>query len=296
VEDGLRDEYVWSLGFDPLDRTHNTMLAGTRSGGIYQSRDRGLSWFPMPILMTAETRVLDVQDIEFQGKRAFAASSAGVLYRPHPRSGWRTAFPGDRISDLAAGASGYRRVYAAGERGLYRTVSGGRRWEALPISVRAPHSVVLETVGEDGRHHLWVSEHGRGLYRVSTTVTAVPGPNPNSASLSWTEDDADEIRGYLLHYGRDPDRFRGRGAKEGVSPIRLKAVTNATLTGLDFTTKPVYVALQAIGRNGRRGPMGLPLAIQLEPSAPDPVPLPGGNGGDDVPRVHLMEKPRLPEP
>jgi hypothetical protein len=294
TDQGLRDEYVWSVAFDPTDPTHNTLLAGTRSAGLFESRDRGHSWRPAPILMSSLAPTLDVQDIAFLGKGAFAASSAGVLYRPHPRTAWRTAFPGDRISDLASGASGVRRVYAAGERGLYRSRNLGRRWEALPISVEPPHSVVLETVSADGRHHLWVSEHGRGLYRVSTTITAEPGDDPQSAVLSWTEDDAEQIGGYLLYYGRDPDRLRGRNASEGRSPIRLEAGTSATLSGLDLTGRPLYVALRAIGRNGQKGPLGLPLRIQFEPEPPAPGP--GGSGGPTEPLMHLMEKPRLPEP
>ena len=260
VPQGLIDEYVWSLAFDPLDLTHDTMLAGTRSGLIFESFNRGLSWGPSPAAVTPEfaTELRDIRDFAFLGTRSYAASAAGVLTRKLPGAPWIASLSGERVADLAAGASGDRRVYAAGESGLHRTTDAGFTWETLPLTPQPPYRVVMETTSRDGRHHLWVPDAGRGLYRVSTTMTARPGVSPISVIVEWSEDDA--VPGYLLHYGTDPDLLGGTGALEGPSPIALGPVTLATLSGLDLSAGPVYVVLESTDGIST-GPRGLPLAL-----------------------------------
>ncbi len=263
---GLTDEYVWSLAFDPSDPTGDRILAGTRSGAIFESFDRGATWGPSPTTLPQafEALLRDVRDIVFAGPRGWAASRAGVLVRNQPSQPWRESLSGDRIARIAAAATGTKRVYAAGASALHRTRDGGTTWEALPVVPTPPYGAVLETMSRDGRHHLWLPDHAAGLYRISTTVTARPGASTTQVVLEWSEDSAQPpLAGYEIHYGGDPDTLKGRGASEGNSPIVIGNGTSATLSGLDFAAGPVYVALKAFDNLGRRGPMGLPLKIDF---------------------------------
>jgi hypothetical protein len=264
--EGLADEYIWSLEFDPADPSHNTLLAGSRSGAIYLSVDRGLSWSPATVSGSAEflAELSDVRDVAFQGGRGFAATAAGVLRRGSPGADWAESLAAGRVSRLSRGASGLLRVYAAGADGVYRTRDGGESWELLPLDVGSPHGTVLESTTDDGRHHLWVSESGFGLYRVSTTMAARPGADAQSVFLDWTEADPSAFAGYRLHYGSDPDLLGGTEADQGPSPIGLGQVTTALLSGLDFSAGPIYVALQGVDDAQQVGALGLPLRIDFD--------------------------------
>jgi photosystem II stability/assembly factor-like uncharacterized protein len=261
---GLLDEVVWSLAFEPLDPSHDSMLAGTRSGQIYQSPDRGQSWLPAPMSPAPSLvpRLRDVRDFAFQGGKALAATGAGVLARAAPGQPWTSSLANDEILKLAAGVTGSRRAYAAGANGLYRTPDGAQTWKAIPLVAQPPYSAVLETKGMDGRHHLWVADASRGLYRVSTTMTARPGSDTGSIVLEWTEALDPAPSSYLLHYGSDPDLFGGTGAREGASPLALPgSARSATLSGLDLRSAPLYVALQPSWPLGQLGATGLPLEV-----------------------------------
>ncbi|MBI3447360.1 MAG: hypothetical protein HY049_00360 [Acidobacteria bacterium] len=261
---GLDDEYIWSMAFDPADPSGDHLLAGSRSGAIFESADRGLSWGAAAMTLppgTAST-LKDVRDIRFAGGRAYAATGAGVLVRAGTGQSFTPSLSGDRVARLAPGATGTRRVYAAGEAGLHRSRDGGASWETLPLVPRAPYSAVLETTSRDGRHHLWVPDGGAGLYEIATTMTARAGTGAQQIALDWNEDPAQvPLAGYELHYGSDPDLLGGIGAAEGNSPILLGPVATATITGIDLQSGPLYVALRAIGADGQRGPTGLPLEI-----------------------------------
>jgi hypothetical protein len=263
---GLADEYVWSLAFDPNRTDHSWMLAGTRSGAIYQSLDFGSTWSAASINVPGPVQSLlkDVRDIQYLGTKGFAATGAGVLQRRRFNQPWSASMTGDRIARLAIGASGANRLYAAGDLGLYRTRNAGSSWESLAVVPRPPYSSVLETTSLDGRHHLWVPDYRAGLYRISTTVRARPGASTQSVILEWTHSAGQPTpAGYELHYGSDPDLFGGTGASQGNSPIVLGSVTTATLSGLNFQATPRYVALTAIDGTGQRGPIGLPLRIEF---------------------------------
>src|SRR5439155_19573316 len=230
--DGLADEFVWSLAFDPSDPTGNTMLAGTRSGVIYRSTDRGDNWSATATSFPPGLTVRDVKDIAFQGSRAYAASGAGLLRRGAPADPWTVPMTGDRIARIAVGATGSRRAYAAGEQAIYRSLDTGLTWQSFPVTPQGPYSVVMETTSRDGRHHLWVPDFRRGLYRISTTMAAQPGSSTQAVVLIWSHSPGQPVpSGYELHYGTAPDLLGGTGAQEGSSRILLGSVTSATLTG-----------------------------------------------------------------
>ncbi len=262
--DGLDDEYIWSLAFDLDDPGHNRILAGSRSGAIFESLDRGLSWLPSPMSLPASVtnQLRDVRDIRLVGPRGYAATGAGILAREEPSAPWRASLTGDRMSRIAPGATGASRLYAAGEAGLYRSRDSGGSWEPLDLVPAPPYGAVLETKSRDGRHHLWVPDFSAGLFRISTTMTARPGSSPQQIVLDWqASPGGPPVTGYELHYGFDPDLFSGAGAAEGSSPIHLGPVTTATLTGLDLSSGPLYVALKGEDNGGQPGPIGLPLQV-----------------------------------
>ena len=143
---GLTDEYVWTLAFDPVDSSSDTIVAGTRDGGIFESVDHGASWVPQSIFFPPGSDPLrDVRDFAFLGGNAYAASSAGVLRRREAGEPWYPSGVGARIAAVAGGATGTRRIYAAGDTGLHRTVNQGMSWESLPLVPRPPYETVLET-------------------------------------------------------------------------------------------------------------------------------------------------------
>ncbi len=261
--EGLTDEYVWELAFDPLDASNNTMLAGTRSGMIFSSVDRGQTWAPEPLNVgpTVSALLKDVINFGFQGTQAFAATAAGILQRSGPGSGWTASLTGQQFMYLAVGISGQSRLYASGVRGVYRSRDNGQSWDVLPVSAVPPYSVVHETRSADGRHHLWLSEAGHGLTRISTSMTVRPGTTRQEVVLDWVTNAPSPYTGYRLHYGGDPDLLGGTGATEGDSPISLASVESATLTGLDFSAGPVYAVLQGVDAALAAGPHGLPLLI-----------------------------------
>jgi hypothetical protein len=260
--DGLDDEFIWTTFFDPRDATGNTILAGSRSGTIYQTTNRGGQWKVANEILTADFRARDndVREFVTLGNVALAATGAGVVSQPFG-SDWTSSYSGGRVNRLAAGASGSRRAYAAGKNALLRTQDRGATWTTLPVVPKGPYTAVLESKERDGHHTLWLPDFGGGLYRISSTMTATRGNNTQQVVLSWTEPSTG-LTGYKLHYGSDPDLLGGTGAVEGNSPITLGLVTSATLSGLDFHGGTVYVALQGIGAGGVLGPLGLPYAIE----------------------------------
>ena len=253
---GLTDEYVWSVAFDKNDATHNTIVAGTRSGTIFESRNRGATWSASSVSIDPELDLRDVRAFRFLGGTGFAASGAGVLRRDTLNSSWVAALTGDRIGRLGAGASGTRRLFAAGDKGLYRTRDRGLTWENLALTPKPPYSTVMETTSRDGRHHLWVPDFGGGLYRISTTMTATRGANTSTAVLQWTHSAGQPTpSSYELAYGPDPD--------QPATVQNIGLVTSVTLSGLNLAAGPVYATLRAVSSSGQYSARGLPLTLDF---------------------------------
>lgn len=256
--------YFWSVAFNPFDPSN--ILVGARNGEIFESTDRGRRWHSTSIdIPPGSAPPRDVRDLQFQmnilgSPTGYAATTAGVLSRSNPEKPWRLSFQGDVIEKVALGASGSRRVFAAGDHGLYRTRDRGASWETLPIGLHPPYSTVLETTSRDGRHHVWVPDFGRALYRISTTLRADPGASTASVHLHWTGT-SPYVR-YRLFYGNDPDKLDGTGALQGNSPIDVHTgYLQTDLTGLNYFDAPVYAVLKGVTADGTEGPYGFPLEI-----------------------------------
>ena len=108
------------------------LFAGTRAGGVYRSRDDGLTW-------TAVNSGLSTLDV-----RALAAAPTGALFAGTRSGGvfrsadsgdnWEPANTGLEPSDVRALAAGPGGAIYAGTRvgGVFRTTDGGRRW--VPVN------------------------------------------------------------------------------------------------------------------------------------------------------------------
>jgi hypothetical protein len=258
---GLGDEYVWTLAFDPFDPAHDSLIAGTRGGQVFQSFDRGLNWSTSPRDIPAYLlpSLKDVRDFAFQGWRQFASSSIGVLARDQENPlylepTWFLALGNASVSRVSVGTTGSRRVYAAAEQALFRSRDHGATWEGLPLTPQPPYSAVVETTARSGRTSLWVPDNKAGLYRISSSMTVRPGCDAASVVLSWTHSPGQPTpAGYELHYGTDPDLLG--------TVVQLGPVTQSVLSGLNLGAGPIYVALKAIDGAGVRGPLGLPLKV-----------------------------------
>ena len=51
--------------------------------------------------------------------------------------------------------------------------------------------------------------------------------------LRWNVVREEDVRGYLVYYGRSPGNYHGTGADQGPSPLDVGAVTELTLAGLE---------------------------------------------------------------
>jgi hypothetical protein len=266
IAQGLADEYVSAMAFDPLDTQHATMIAGTGGGRVFETTNAGASWSENVVDWPGLVPDLhDVRDFRFLGDATFAASTGGVMVRPTRADPWIPSFQGDRIFRIELGVTGQHRIYAAGQNGFYRSIDAGSTWEQLPTEVNTPNSAILETVTRDGRHHLLLAEALGELKVLHTTMRAHVGDTKTQMRINWDDPGPTPYTSYRLYYGTDPDVLDGTGAAEGSSPIKLDgAEISASLTDLDFQGEKWYVALQGIDAEGNGGPRSLPLALLFD--------------------------------
>ncbi|MFF1870149.1 hypothetical protein [Kitasatospora herbaricolor] len=129
---------VSAVAVDPLNTNH--LLAGGAHGGVWESRDRGVSWAPR----TDNAATLTVGAIAFDpGTPAtvlvgtgegnwWSWLGAGVLRSTDGGATWASLctapFVGSGFYDLVIDRSAHTRVYAATTGGLYVSNDGGATW------------------------------------------------------------------------------------------------------------------------------------------------------------------------
>ncbi|MCP3976423.1 MAG: hypothetical protein GY720_18205 [bacterium] len=198
---GLLDTHASGLGFDPINQ--DIMYVGT-DGGVYRSRDRGLT-FNQVIEGGYAT---DIEAAQAVPQRVYAAvmsdwnQANGVVYRSDDRGrSWTPTadLPAAvHILELFVDLSG-ERVYALAGDGrfvdsserLYRSTDGGDTWERIaaglgkPLSVRLGQSGTLwMSTGEDSTARLYKSDDWGDTFDLAANRTGIVWlPEPGTVRL-----------------------------------------------------------------------------------------------------------------
>jgi photosystem II stability/assembly factor-like uncharacterized protein len=174
-----------------------TMWVGTASGGVWRSRDGGVTFTP----------VFDSQPVQSIG-------AIGLDPRD-PKTVW-----------VGTGESWVRNSVSVGN-GVYRTLDGGDSWQhlGLPDSERIARIVVdpsdSKTVWVCATGRLWSDGGERGVYRTTdagkTWELALPGgPSTGCADLVVDPQDPKIVYAGLWDFRREPWTFRSGGKGSGL--------------------------------------------------------------------------------
>ena len=147
------------LGIDPGDANH--LLYGTDTR-LLRSKNGGRDWVQEPGPQFAAP----VYAVSFfEGGKGAIASTANRLFISDGSSGWSDAQAPAGVAPARAIVAGARRLYVAGEQGVFTSDDGGRNWrragESLPEAAAA-NVVVIRGTGETVltllQGAVWVSE------------------------------------------------------------------------------------------------------------------------------------------
>lgn len=145
VDAGLFIGGATGLGIDPGDANH--LLYGTDTR-LLRSKNGGRDWVQEPGVQFAGP----VYAVSFvDGGKGAIASTANRLFISDGSSGWSDAQAPAGLAPARALVAGARRLYAAGEQGVFTSEDGGRNWrragESLPEAAAA-NVVVIRGTGE----------------------------------------------------------------------------------------------------------------------------------------------------
>ena len=217
---GLHDLYIEVIVPDPRDP--RTLYVGTE-GGVHRSRDGGETWqwlregFP-PVERYSFSAPIGALAVDPQnplvlyagiGRPRWGKSGTGTVYRTDDGGDhWHVANPGGRGMDRGAivrdllvhpGVGG--RVYAATDRGLYRSDDSGASWRRLDHGL--PHASI-------GRVALCRS-HPDVMY---LTLISPPGHSPWQGGVYRSDDGGESWSPRLTGLAQ---RVGGPGAPDGMT-------------------------------------------------------------------------------
>lgn len=131
---------VWSLYICPHDPT--LMLAGTRPGRLYSSRDSGHSWTQLPLDLPATTRVPTVAfDPEDTDTIYVGLQVGGLLRSVDGGHRWETINDGLTdldVHSLCISATSPPTLHVATASDIFRSRDWGEHWQALCLKEQLP--------------------------------------------------------------------------------------------------------------------------------------------------------------
>jgi hypothetical protein len=180
---------VSAIAVDPSNPAH--VLCGAANGGVWESFDRGASWWPRTdnaATLTVGALVFDrrAPGIVYCGTGEgnwWSWLGAGILKSTDGGSTWSTLctapFVGQGFYDLIIDPAASRRLFAATNGGLYTSTNGGVTWTrrrtapTWALSIRPAGGAAAEILAacSDGLFH----STDRG---VTWTNVALPGTTP----------------------------------------------------------------------------------------------------------------------
>jgi hypothetical protein len=132
---GLPEGAVLSIAVSSLFAADPVMFAGTVAEGVFRSRDGGKTWSP------AGLDGQQISDLVWLGPFLYAATGVGVQRSEDLGRTWVTLADGlegrpvYRLLFPLAPASGAE-IFAATDRGVWRSADGGLRWQRAGLSGR----------------------------------------------------------------------------------------------------------------------------------------------------------------
>ncbi|HWP84922.1 MAG TPA: hypothetical protein VNN17_07015, partial [Terriglobia bacterium] len=157
---------VLALEADP--GTRGRFLAGTYFGGLYETRNGGASWSPIPTEFSTFSVFAIAFDIRFPSTVYAGTFNGGVYKSQDGGRTWRAVNEGlqDR-NVLALAVDPYQPsgVLALTGTGLYRSADAGEHWAA--VEIEPLRGVGMRCIAFDPRKPGWVylGSEGKGVFR-----------------------------------------------------------------------------------------------------------------------------------
>ena len=100
--------------------------------GLIETRDAGRTWRPISLLGKRDFHVLEARGMRIYGFGTdFETRKAGLLVSDDGGRSWDERVPPERLASLAIHPADTNRIAVSGERRLYLSSDGGRRWRQL---------------------------------------------------------------------------------------------------------------------------------------------------------------------
>lgn len=136
----VKDRYQDTMGFTVTgpDRFLGSGHPDAREGlppylGLIRSTDAGGDWQPVSLLGKADFHVLEASGRRVVGFGSdFESRRAQLLVSDDGGRTWAEREPPEPLVDLAISPENRDELVASGERGLHRSLDGGRTWRELP--------------------------------------------------------------------------------------------------------------------------------------------------------------------
>jgi hypothetical protein len=208
----------WGIGritqMDIHPTNGNILVAGAAGGGIWRSDDAGQNW--RPLMETEPTLTI--------GAVAFAPSNPQLIYAASGEDAgdWNPAWPGvgvyrsndggrtwmltspvtsTRFSAIVVHPTQPNTIYAAGNRGLHKSIDGGVTWISnAGLSSLFDGSVTDVVIAPNDPDRIYIGVWNQGVYRsttggiasgVSPAFVWLDGPDqlPSGIDAGWIKDE-----------------------------------------------------------------------------------------------------------
>lgn len=186
---------VTTIDVNPRNEAH--ILAGTASGGLWESKDAGVTWSP----------IFDSMDVQSIGAVAFDPIRSGIIW-------------------VGTGEGNPRNSHNSGK-GLYKSVDGGAHWTFLGLEeTKLIHRIIINPLQPDqvfigALGSAWGPNEERGVYRTQDggqTFEKILYQNETTgcADLIIDPSNPNKLFAAMWDFERKPYTFRSGGEGSGL--------------------------------------------------------------------------------